>query len=115
MAFLGLAAILGLVGYMAYFALTTDDSVPVITVEQVAIGRSGNSYVVVFQATSDSAATAASLRVQGELRDGPAVIETAETEIDYLPPFSRRKAGLFFQNDPARYELRLLPKGYDEP
>ncbi|WP_119679166.1 TIGR02588 family protein [Indioceanicola profundi] len=112
---LGLAALAGIIGYMAWFALSSRSYVPAITVEKVHIQQSGNSFVVQFMARNDSAATAASLKIEGELHRDGKVVETAETEIDYLPPYSRREAGLFFQEDPTLYELRLIPKGYDAP
>lgn len=112
---LGLAALIGIIGYMSHFALSDRAEVPAVTVTKVSIHRNYNSHVVQFEAKNDSAATAASLKIEGELREGGRVVETAETEIDYLPPFSTREAGLFFQHDPADYDLRLTPKGYDAP
>lgn len=111
----GVVLVLGAIGYMAYHGMTSTAPVPDVTVQTVAVEQSGNGHVVRFLAKNHSNATAATLLVEGELREGGTVVETAETTIDFLPPYSERHAGLFFENDPGRYELTIQPKGYDEP
>lgn len=112
---LGLAIVLGIVGYLGYGALTSPPSVPSISIALVAVETTPGGHVVRFSAHNSGASTASSLRIVGELRHGEAVIEASEAILDYLPPASVRRGGLIFQNDPSRYELRLLPKGYVEP
>jgi uncharacterized protein (TIGR02588 family) len=43
------------------------------------------------------------------------VIETAETELDYLPAYSSRAAGLYFQHDPSQSTLSIAPVAYSDP
>ena len=112
---LGLALVVGGIGYMAHHALTTDAKVLEVTVERVSTHATQGGYVVTFAARNHGNATAASLRVEGELRRGPSVMETSGATVDYLPSFSERWGGLFFREDPDRHELRLFPKGYAQP
>ena len=108
----GLALVAGTIGYSAYNALAAGAAVPV---ERVGTHATQGGYVVRFSARNHSGATAAELRVEGELRRGASVVEASGVTLGYLPSFSRRQGGLFFQEDPDEYELRLLPKGYAEP
>lgn len=112
---LGFALVAGAIGYMAHHALTPRTAVPELTVERMSTHVTQGGYVVRFSARNRSNATAASLRIEGELRQGPSVVETSGATLDYLPSFSERRGGLFFQQDPNRHELRLSPKGYAEP
>lgn len=111
----GLALLVAIIGYLAYFALTSPVDVPAVTVQSQGVGRSGESYVVVAEVRNRSGAAAASLEIRGELRRDGAVIEASEATLDYLPPSSTRRVGLFFRNDPEGYALSLFPTGYIEP
>ena len=35
--------------------------------------------------------------------------------LDYLPPHSKRRGGLFFTRDPRQFELQARAFGYEEP
>lgn len=111
----GLALVVGTIGYSAYNALAAGAAVPGVTVERVGTHATQGGYVVRFSARNHSGATAAELRVEGELRQGASLVEASGVTLGYLPSFSRRQGGLFFQEDPDKYELRLFPKGYAEP
>jgi uncharacterized protein (TIGR02588 family) len=104
-----------MIAYVAYYALTTESKAPAVTIEVMGVDVLPGAYVARFRAENRSSATAAALSVRGELRHGSAVVEASEATLDYLPPFSERRGGLFFQQDPRRYELRIVPKGYAEP
>lgn len=112
---LGVVLVLGAIGYMAYHALTVRAEVPEVTVERVSTQAVQGGYVVRFRARNHSAATAASLQIEGELRQGPSVVETSGATLDYVPSFSERRGGLFFRADPDLHEVRLMPKGYTDP
>ncbi len=43
------------------------------------------------------------------------MVETSTATLNFLPSSSERRRGLFFREDPNKYELRLLPKGHAEP
>nr|WP_295838752.1 TIGR02588 family protein [uncultured Azospirillum sp.] len=113
---LGALLIAAMIVYMVQYALKEHSSVPGemdVTVMEMRTG--GHGHTVRFRIRNQTAATAATLIVHGELRSGDRVVETAEAQFDYLPPYSERFGGLIFQHDPARYELRIVPTGYSEP
>lgn len=113
---LGVLLIAAMIVYMVQYALKEHSSVPGemdVTVMETRTG--GLGHTVRFQIRNRTAATAATLIVRGELRSDDRVVETAEAQFDYLPPYSERFGGLIFQHDPARYELRIAPTGYSEP
>nr|WP_211114426.1 TIGR02588 family protein [Azospirillum rugosum] len=112
---LGVVLIVAMIGSMVYFALTHERSVPAITIETEPPRPAGQSHVVRFRAVNGTGTTAAALHIRGELRQGDTVVETSEATLDYLPGDSERFGGLFFRHDPARYELRVFPVGYNEP
>jgi uncharacterized protein (TIGR02588 family) len=111
----GLVLVLGAVGFIAYNALTTDPSVPAVTVEHVSTERTPGGFVVEFRARNAGPSTAASLTISGTLYDGSTEIETSEVMLDYLPPRGERHGGLIFQTDPTGHELRLKAVGYVDP
>ncbi|MBJ6127097.1 TIGR02588 family protein [Microvirga splendida] len=111
----GLLLVLGTLGYIVYYALTTEAKIPDITAEAIRTEPTRGGHVVQFRARNHSSTTAAGLQITGELRQGSSVVERSEITLDYLPPFSEREGGLIFQEDPARYELRIAPKAYREP
>ncbi len=111
----GLVLVLGTVGFIAYNGLTTEPSVPVVTVEHVSTERAPGGYVVQFRARNSGPSTAASLTISGTLYDGSTEIETSEATLDYLPPNGERQGGLIFQTDPAGHQLSLEAEGYVDP
>lgn len=111
----GFALVVGVIGHSAYHALATRAVVPEVTIEHVGTHATRGGHVVHFRAHNHGSATAADLQITGELRQGSSIVETSGATLGYLPSFSRRKGGLFFQEDPDRYELRLYPKGYADP
>lgn len=112
---LGLVLIVGAIGYLAYFALTTRPEPPSVFVTRQSVAPSGNGYVVTITADNRGTSTAAAVTVEGTLLQNGTPIETSEVTLDYLPRLSERQAGLFFTHDPSQYRLELRPKGYTEP
>ena len=111
----GLVLVLAAVGFIAYTALTTEPSVPVVTIEHVSTERTPGGYVVEFRARNSGPSTAASLTISGRLYDGSTEVESNEVTLDYLPARGKRQGGLIFQSDPAGYELKLEAEGYVDP
>lgn len=112
----GALLIAAMIVYMVQYALSEHSSMPgEMDVAVLETRTGGLGHTVRFQIRNRTAATAATLIVRGELRSGDRVVETAEAQFDYLPPFSERYGGLIFQHDPSRYELRIVPSGYSEP
>ena len=67
------------------------------------------------EVTNETRATAADVRVEGELRRGAEVVERSETEFAYLPGESVREGGLFFRQDPRTLQLVVSPRSYQKP
>lgn len=111
----GLLLVLGTVGFIGYNALTSQPSVPAVTIQHVGTEETAGGFVVRFRARNSGPSTAASLTVSGALRDGATVVETDEVVLDYLPSRGERHGGLIFRNDPARYSLSLDAGGYVDP
>lgn len=114
-AFLGLALVLGALGFMAYQAVAGDDSPPQVTVYTDAIFPLDHGYLVQIRAVNQGGTTAAQLAVEGKLTGENGRAETSETVIDYVPSHSYRQGGLFFSQNPQKYPLQLRAKGYAEP
>ncbi|HYD86716.1 MAG TPA: hypothetical protein VEA80_04515 [Vitreimonas sp.] len=90
---------------------TSDPSSPpsvVVAVERVASVSGG--YVVEFVARNEGDTTAAMVEISGEAGG-----ETRTATLDYLPPHSTRRGGLFFARDPRGSGLTLRAEGYQDP
>lgn len=114
-AFIGLAIVLGVVGFLLVAAVQPRNLPPSMRFEVESIQAVANGYVVEFAVTNDGDTAAADVRIVGQLLDGETVVEEQEMALDYAPPHSSRRGGLFFSNDPAAYELTLQASGYMEP
>ena len=112
---LGLVLVLGSIGFALYEAAIGDSSPPNVTVEVEGIIPAQNGFLVEFRVLNKGGTTAAGLTVEGELRNGTAILETSDTTIEYVPARSERTGGLFFARDPGQYELELRAKGYETP
>jgi uncharacterized protein (TIGR02588 family) len=111
----GSILVAAIMGYMIYFGVTEHGKVPEIEIQVAEIAPSSSGYVVRLRAVNRGGATAAALRIRGELRRGDAVVEDADTELDYVPPHSERTASLIFRNDPGSGEFRIAPTSYTDP
>ena len=114
-AFLGLAMVLGSIGFMLYEAIAGDRSPPDVTMHVDLILPTRDGYLVKFRAINQGGSTAEGVTVEGELIDGTGVVETSNTALEYVPSHSEREGGLYFRLDPEQYELRLRAKGYERP
>jgi len=111
----GLVLVVSTIGFLLLQALRDNAAPPHITVVPESVDRTRNAYLVTIRIMNRGEATAASSKVEGELSNGAASVETSAVTIDYVPLRSQRRAGLYFQNDPRRFKLRLRPKGYRHP
>lgn len=113
---LGALLVASTIAYLAYAAISHDNRVPLVTVQaKEPVERMPAGFHVPFSARNDSSATAAEVRIEGELLQDGAVVERRSATLDYLPGFSVRGGGLFFRNDPRTGELRLSVAGYQRP
>lgn len=107
--------VLAMIAFLLYQAFNSKEGIPslVINVDQVMSREEGHH--VEFRITNEGDATAAEVLVKGRLRDGDQVVEEREVTFDYVPGGAEERAALIFMNDPAGYDLEILPSGYREP
>lgn len=114
----GLLLTVSLVGYIGWQALEAPKNVghpPQIGIEAKSLSRSGSGYVLEFTAHNRSPQTAAQVQVEGTLNRGGSKVATASTTLDYVPGYSVRQGGLYFEHDPRLYDIQLQPLGYADP
>lgn len=114
-AFIGAALVLGLVAFLAYQAVFGQDAPPDLVLRQGATARNGEDYLVDVTAYNRGGRTAAQVKITGTLKQGETVVEEAEFTLDYVPPYSERRGGLFFRHDPDQADLELRVAGYTDP
>jgi uncharacterized protein (TIGR02588 family) len=111
---IGLALLLGSVGYLLYDGNgRSQPPAPILRMLSIEPGQ--GRFLVRVEAVNESRATAAALRVEGTLKRGGEVVERSELEFDYLPGRSRREGGLFFTADPRGLQLELAARSYRAP
>jgi uncharacterized protein (TIGR02588 family) len=101
--------------FLVYRGFTEGPALPDIVVEAEQVIETSRGYMVQIRATNRGARTAADVKIEGELRSGGTLEETAETTFMYLPSHSERRGGLFFSKDPRQGQLTLRPKGFEVP
>ncbi|HEY5883804.1 MAG TPA: hypothetical protein VIT88_03915 [Pyrinomonadaceae bacterium] len=114
-AFFGLALVVSSIAFMVYEAAAGDSSHADITVQVDTTLPTSNGYLVKFRAVNQGGSTVEGLTVEGVLRNGPDVIETSDTVLEWVPAHSEREGGLFFTSDPRQLQLQLRAKGYENP
>ena len=103
------------IAVLATEALRRDNTPPAVSVSVLEVTPQPEDWLVEVLVSNDGEETAAALGIEGRLADGNGTVETSEATIDYLPPHSRRRAGLFFTRDPAGLTLEVRAVGYEEP
>lgn len=111
----GLVLVAGVIGFLIYEAFTGKRLPPDVklSVDSVVEIRSG--FLVRITAVNEGGMTAEGVIVEAELRSGTEPVERSRTTIDYLPPRSEKRAGLFFTRDPRQLDLQVRSLGYEEP
>ena len=112
---LGLVLVLGAVALMLFDGAANGSRPPDVSVRAVRTLRTAGGWLVEIEAANRGTETAAELEISGELSRGGRVLESATATVDYLPGGARRRAGLYFSEDPGTGELRLRPVGFREP
>lgn len=112
----GLVSLIFLLGAIGHDALQGGAQVPPdIHLTTRAASRTGNGYVVTFEAFNRGGDTAAALEIEGRLMDGDRAIETSTATIDYVAGHGSAEGGLFFINDPATLTVEMRPLGFQVP
>lgn len=103
-----------MIGYVLYRAVVASDAQPELSVVIERIEPAAQGFRVLFDAVNQGDATAASVKIVGEVRQGEAVVEESDVVLDYLPARSEQKGALLFNSDP-RDRLQIKAAGYSEP
>lgn len=111
----GLVLVAGVIGFLIYEAFSGNRLPPDIKLSVGSVVQTRNGFLVTITAVNHGGITAEGVDIEGELKRGTETIERSQTTIDYLPPRSNKKAGLFFTRDPRQFELQVRPLGYEEP
>lgn len=101
-------ALLALLGKEAL--LGQRDDVPAVDVRVERVVEKDGVFVVEVEAVNHSGATASAVMIEGRLGEA-----TSNATIDYVPGHSRRRAGLYFREDPRGGPLEVRALGYQEP
>jgi len=112
---LGLLLVTGVVIYLLIDGFAARPAFPEIAIEVQSLQRAGDGHVASFKAINRGRENASAVVIEGELRRGGTSIEQSWVTLDYLPSGSERSAGLFFAEDPRRYELVIRARGYVKP
>jgi uncharacterized protein (TIGR02588 family) len=112
---IGCVLVAAVVGFLVQEALFGNSQPPDIKLSVSSVIQTGNGYLIEITAENQGGKTAEGVVLGGELRSGAETVEQSHTTIEYLPPRSKKRAGLFFTRNPRDYELRVRPLGYEDP
>ena len=111
----GLVLVAGVIGFLIYEAFTGKRLPPDVKLSVDSVVEIRNGFLVRITAVNEGGITAEGVIVEAELRSGTEPVERSRTTIDYLPPRSEKRAGLFFTRDPRQLDLQVRSLGYEEP
>jgi uncharacterized protein (TIGR02588 family) len=111
----GLLLVSGVIGFLLYEVFTGSRLPPDVRLSVESVDQTASGFLVRITAVNEGGTTAEGVIVEAELRSGTEPVERSRTTIDYLPPRSEKKAGLFFTRDPRQLDLQVRSLGYEEP
>lgn len=114
-AVIGLVLVVSVIGFLVYQITVNEGKPPSLQVRSYETVQSGSGFLVKFVIENAGDEAAADVTVVGELKNGQEDIETADVTVDYVPAHSEKRGGLFFNENPTNFELKLRAKGYNEP
>jgi uncharacterized protein (TIGR02588 family) len=112
---IGFILVASVIGFLLYEAVGGDRLPPDVKLSVDSVVQTRNGYLAKITAVNEGGMTAAGVVIEGELSRGAEPVERSWTTIDYLPPRSVQRGGLFFTRDPRQFELQVRPFGYVEP
>jgi uncharacterized protein (TIGR02588 family) len=112
---IGFILVAGVIGFLLYEAVGGNRLPPDVKLSVDSVVQTRNGYLAKITAVNEGGMTAAGVVIEGELSRGAEPVERSWTTIDYLPPRSEQRGGLFFTRDPLQFELQVRPFGYVEP
>jgi uncharacterized protein (TIGR02588 family) len=111
---LSAAVILGLMVFLGARALANNGTPPDIVVELRGVTQVGAGWLVEVEATNLGSSAATDLEIEGEM-PAPGGSERRSVVLEYVPPRSSRRGGLYFTGDPRTRPLTLRALGYRSP
>jgi len=111
----GLVLVASVISFLIYEAFTGKRLPPDVKLSVDSVVEIRNGFLVRITAVNEGGMTAEGVIVEAELRSGTEPVERSRTTIDYLPPRSEKRAGLFFTRDPRQLDLQVRSLGYEEP
>ena len=111
----GLVLVASVIGFLIYEAFTGKRLPPDVKLSVDSVSEIRNGFLVRITAVNEGGTTAEGVIVEAELKSGTEPVERSRTTIDYLPPRSEKRAGLFFTRDPRQLDLQVRSLGYEEP
>jgi uncharacterized protein (TIGR02588 family) len=111
----GFILVAGVIGFLLFEALSGNRLPPDVKLSVASVVQTRNGYLVRITAVNQGGMTAEGVIVEAELRSGTEPLERSRTTIDYLPPRSEKRLGLFFTRDPRQFQLAVRSLGYEEP
>jgi uncharacterized protein (TIGR02588 family) len=111
---IGLALILGALGYLGHDALTMRDEPPHLVIELGAPAPRRHAFLVPVAVTNHGDATAEDVRIEVVLEAG-GVRERGEIDMAFLPRAATRRGWVTFHRDPGAGKLVARVLGYESP
>lgn len=108
------AVILGLMAFLGVRALANNGTPPDIVVELRGVTQVGAGWLVEVEATNLGSSAATDVEIEGEM-PAPGGSERRSVVLEYVPPRSTRRGGLYFTGDPRTRPLTLRALGYRSP
>ena len=112
---IGLVLVVGAIGFMFYQALFFESKPPNISITIESVTPNDAGYLVAFKAANNGDKTAASVAIEGELKNGDESVEKSSVTIGYVPSYSETSGGLFFSKNPQNFDLKIRATGYEQP
>jgi uncharacterized protein (TIGR02588 family) len=112
---IGFMMVASVIGFLLYEAIGGDRLPPDVKLTVDSVVQTRNGYLAKITAVNEGGMTAAGVVIEGTLSRGAEPVERSWTTIDYLPPRSEQRGGLFFSRDPRQFDLQVRPSGYVEP
>ncbi len=106
---LGVALVVGVLGFTLFEAFNYEKVAPEISFEVQKLVEQDRGYLVMVRAKNRGAKAATNLWLEGEAKDE----EGRKVLIDYLPPHGKHDFGIFFSRKPE--DLTFRPLSFELP
>lgn len=112
---IGVVLVATSIAILVHSAMTSPNPAPRLSIRVASIEKAGEEFLVILEVGNEGGSTAADARIEAELRLDGVAVEHGETTLDFVPPKSKRRAGVFFSRQPTVDHLNLRVAGYREP